>query len=40
MKIAIGLEEENYDSKVDKRFGRAGYFIILDDERNQTHISF
>lgn len=38
MKIAIGLEEENYDSKVDKRFGRAGYFIILDDESNQYEI--
>ena len=34
MKIAIALEENNYNSSADKRFGRAAYFILINPETN------
>ncbi len=38
MKLAIGLEENNYNSKIDKRFGRASYFLIIDSETKEYEI--
>lgn len=38
MKLAIGLEENSYSSKIDRRFGRAGYFIIIDSESKEYEI--
>ncbi|MCF7916605.1 MAG: NifB/NifX family molybdenum-iron cluster-binding protein [Candidatus Omnitrophica bacterium] len=32
MKICITAEGDNLDSKIDPRFGRAQYFLILDTE--------
>jgi predicted Fe-Mo cluster-binding NifX family protein len=34
MKICITAEGDNLDSKIDSRFGRAQYFLILDTESN------
>lgn len=38
MKIAIGLEENNYNSQVDRRFGRASFFILIDSITNNYEI--
>lgn len=38
MKIAIGLEENSYESQVDRRFGRASFFILIDTENNDYEI--
>lgn len=38
MKIAIALEENKYESQVDKRFGRAAYFLIIDIETKKYKI--
>ena len=38
MKIAIGLEENSYESQVDRRFGRASFFILIDTENNNYEI--
>lgn len=38
MKIAIGLEENNYNSQVDRRFGRASFFILIDTVTNNYEI--
>lgn len=38
MKLAIALKENKYDSIVDERFGRAPYFIIIDNETNEYEI--
>jgi predicted Fe-Mo cluster-binding NifX family protein len=38
MKIAIALEENRYDSNVDRRVGRASYFILVDSETNEYEI--
>lgn len=38
MKIAIGLEENNYNSQVDRRFGRASFFILIDSITNNCEI--
>lgn len=38
MKVAIGLEENSYNSRVDGRFGRAGYFIIINSETKEYEI--
>lgn len=38
MKIAIGLEENSYESQVDRRFGRANFFILIDTENNNYEI--
>lgn len=38
MKIAIGLEENSYESQVDRRFGRASFFILIDIESNDYEI--
>lgn len=35
MKTAIALEENRYDSNVDRRVGRASYFILVDSETNE-----
>ena len=38
MKVAIGLEENSYESQVDRRFGRASFFILIDTESNDYEI--
>ena len=38
MKIAIALEENNYSSQTDRRFGRAAYFILINTETNDYEI--
>lgn len=38
MKIAIGLEENSYNSQVDRRFGRANFFILIDTDTNDYEI--
>ena len=38
MKIAIALEENSYNSSLDKRFGRASYFILINTETNNFEI--
>lgn len=38
MKIAIALEEGKIDSKVDRRVGRAPYFLIIDSDTNEYEI--
>jgi predicted Fe-Mo cluster-binding NifX family protein len=38
MKVAIGLEENSYESQVDRRFGRASFFILIDIESNDYEI--
>lgn len=38
MKLAISLEENSYKSQVDRRFGRAGFFILIDTESNDYEI--
>ncbi len=32
MKIAVSAQENNPDSLIDTRFGRAKYFVVYDDE--------
>jgi len=34
MKIAVSAQKPGPDSAVDPRFGRAGYFVMYDDEKN------
>ncbi|MCK4813331.1 MAG: NifB/NifX family molybdenum-iron cluster-binding protein [Candidatus Marinimicrobia bacterium] len=38
MKIAFTTKGTNWESKMDPRFGRTEYFIIFDDEKNETKI--
>lgn len=38
MKIAIALEENSYNSPLDKRFGRASYFILINTGTNNFEI--
>ena len=38
MKLAICLEDNDYSSNLDRRFGRAGYFIIIDSETKEYEI--
>lgn len=38
MKIAIALEENRYEAKVDRRVGRAPYFILIDTDSNDYTI--
>lgn len=38
MKIAIALEEGRYEADVDKRVGRAPYFILIDLEKDSYEI--
>lgn len=38
MKIAIGLEENDYNSQVDRRFGRASFFILINSITNDYEI--
>lgn len=38
MKVAIGLEENSYESQVDRRFGRASFFILIDTDSNDYEI--
>jgi len=36
MKICVTSQDENLDSQIDLRFGRAEYFIIIDLENSKT----
>lgn len=38
MKVAIALEENKYEAQVDRRVGRAPYFLIIDIETNNYEI--
>lgn len=38
MKVAIALEENKYEAQVDRRVGRASYFLIIDIETNNYEI--
>ena len=38
MKLAIALKENNYNSSVDERFGRAPFFIIIDSDTKEFEI--
>ncbi|MGB9678519.1 MAG: NifB/NifX family molybdenum-iron cluster-binding protein [Thermoanaerobacteraceae bacterium] len=38
MKIAISSEGNTLESKVDSRFGRAKYFIIVDSDTNEYKV--
>lgn len=38
MKLAIALKENNYNSSVDERFGRAPFFIIVDSDTKEFEI--
>lgn len=38
MKLAIALKENKYNSLIDERFGRAPYFIIIDNENKNFEI--
>lgn len=41
MKIAIALEKNEFDSKLDERFGRAPYFAVFDlNDMNIENINF
>ena len=35
MKICLTATNKNLESKIDPRFGRCNYFIIVDSEKNQ-----
>ena len=38
MKLAIALKENDYNSFVDERFGRAPFFIIIDSDTKEFEI--
>lgn len=38
MKLAIALKENDYNSSVDERFGRAPFFIIIDSNTKEFEI--
>ena len=38
MKLAIALKENDYNSSVDERFGRAPFFIIIDSDTKEFEI--
>lgn len=38
MKLAIALKENDFNSSVDERFGRASYFLIIDNETKDYEI--
>ena len=38
MKIALTISEKNENSKVDPRFGRCPYFLIIDEETGEKKI--
>ena len=38
MKLAIALKENDYNSSLDERFGRAPFFIIIDNETKEFEI--
>lgn len=38
MKLAIALKENDYNSSVDERFGRAPFFIIVDSDTKEFEI--
>lgn len=38
MKVVIALEENKYEAQVDRRVGRAPYFLIIDIETNNYEI--
>lgn len=38
MKIAISSEGDSLDSKVDPRFGRCRYFLVVDTENGQVEV--
>ena len=38
MKLAITLKENEYNSSVDERFGRAPFFIIIDSDTKEFEI--
>lgn len=38
MKLAIALKENEYNSSVDERFGRAPFFIIIDSDTKEFEI--
>lgn len=38
MKVAIALEENKYEAQVERRVGRAPYFLIIDIETNNYEI--
>jgi len=38
MKIALTISEKNEKSKVDPRFGRCPYFLIIDEETGEKKI--
>jgi len=38
MKIAISISEKSFDSKVDPRFGRCPYYVIVDSETDEHEI--
>lgn len=37
MKIAVTSSSGDFDSEIDERFGRAGYFIIYDTEKDEFY---
>ena len=39
MKLAIALKENDYNSFVDERFGRAPFFIIIDSDTKEFEIT-
>lgn len=38
MKLAIALKENEYNSSVDERFGRAPFFIIIDSDTKEFEL--